>query len=251
MEVAAADLADLRRAAVASHQRMQESASGMTDGDCRGLSLLPGWSRGHVLTHWARNADGQTRMLQAAMRGEVTEQYPGGDALRDADIETGAARPARQILDDARAAIGRVEDTWHRMPPDAWSRPVTARTGTRPAWVSVWARWRETEIHHVDLDAGYTHTHWPTEFVDLLLPRVLPTLAARLADQITVQVDVTDRPSARTGTAAITADDAVLIRGTASAVLCWLAGRPAPAAADLSVSRSGQPWPLPRLRPWA
>ncbi len=48
------------------------------------------------------------------------------------------------------------------------------------AWMSVWARWRETEIDHVDLDAGYTHSHWPAEFVDLMLPRVLPTLAARL-----------------------------------------------------------------------
>ena len=28
----------------------------------------------------------------------------------------------------------------------------------------VWARWRETEIHHVDLDAGYTHSHGPAEF---------------------------------------------------------------------------------------
>jgi len=46
--------------------------------------------------------------------------------------------------------------------------------------MSVWARWRETEIDHVDLDAGYTHSHWPAEFVDLMLPRVLPTLAARL-----------------------------------------------------------------------
>ena len=30
-----------------------------------------------------------------------------------------------------------------------------------------------------------------------------------------------------------------------------LAGRPVPAAAGLTASRSGQGWPLPRLRPWA
>ena len=81
------------RAAVAAHGRMLTSASRMTGGDCRGPSLLPGWSRGHVLTHWAQNADGQSRMLLAAMRNKVAMQYPGGDARRDRDIETGADRP--------------------------------------------------------------------------------------------------------------------------------------------------------------
>lgn len=117
VEVAAADLVELMRGAVTAHRRMWTSASRMTDDDCRVLSLLPGWSRGHVLAHWARNADGQTRMLLAAQCGEVTAQYPGGDAQREADIETGASRPARLILQDARVAVDRVEDTWRRMPP--------------------------------------------------------------------------------------------------------------------------------------
>ncbi len=93
MQVAVTDLAALMEAAAASHQRMWASASKMTDDGCRAPSLLPGWSRGHVLAHWARNADGQTRMLLAAVRGEVAAQYPGGDAQREADIEAGAARP--------------------------------------------------------------------------------------------------------------------------------------------------------------
>jgi maleylpyruvate isomerase len=251
MEVTAADLAGLTRAAVASHARMRASASRMTDEDCRAPSLLPGWSRGHVLAHWARNADGQTRMLSAAMRGEVAAQYPGGDAQRAADIETGAVRPARLILDDAHAAVDRVEEVWRRMPPEAWSRSTGARIGQRPAWKSVWARWRETEIHHVDLDAGYTHGDWPGEFVRLMLPRVLPTLDARLADEAAVRVETADGQWTRTWTAAAASGDVVVVRGAASAVLCWLAGRPVPAAADLAVSRCGQPCPLPRLRPWS
>lgn len=75
MEVTADDLGGLLRAATAAHSRMQASASRVTDDDCRGPALLPGWSRGHVLTHWARNADGQSRMLLAAMHGEIAEQY--------------------------------------------------------------------------------------------------------------------------------------------------------------------------------
>ena len=109
---------------------------------------------------------------------------------------------------------------------------------------------QETEIHHVDLGAGYTHDHWPAEFVSLMLPRVLPTLDARLADEITVQVQVTDRHWPQAGAAATTSSEPVIVRGTASAVLCWLAGRPVPAA-DLTASRSGRNWPLPQLRPWS
>lgn len=82
---------------------MWASASQMTDEDCRGPSLLPGWSRGHVLAHWALNAEGQTRMLLAAMRGETEAQYPGGEAQREADIE--AELPAC-AADPGRCARG-------------------------------------------------------------------------------------------------------------------------------------------------
>lgn len=87
--------------------------------------------------------------------------------------------------------------------------------------MSVWARWRETEIHHVDLDAGYTHSHWPAEFVDLMLPPGPANPGCPLADEITVQVQVTDRHLAETDAAATTADDLVVVCGAASAVLCW------------------------------
>ncbi len=230
---------------------MWTTASTMGDDACCAPSLLPGWSRGHVLTHWARNADAQTRMLEAAMRGEVAAQYPGGSAQRAADIEAGAARRARLILEDARAAVDRVEHAWRRMPPDAWTRPTGARAGQRPAWQSVWARWRETEIHHVDLGAGYTHEHWPAEFVSLMLPRVLPTLDARLAAGLTVQVQLTDRDWPQFDSGETASGDHVVVRGAASVVLCWLTGRPVPATAGLTASRDGQGRPLPPLRPWS
>ena len=40
-----------------------------------GPSLLPGWSRGHVLTHLARNADGAVNLLTWARTGVETPQY--------------------------------------------------------------------------------------------------------------------------------------------------------------------------------
>jgi maleylpyruvate isomerase len=117
--------------------------------------------------------------------------------------------------------------------------------------MSAWARWRETEIHHVDLDTGYTHSHWPAEFVDLLLPRVRETLTTRLDAQTAVQMETTDREPPASPTIATANDDLVIVRGPASAILCWLLGRAPAAVADLEVTRGGQGWQLPRLRAWA
>ena len=127
-------------------------------------------------------------------------------------------------------------------------RPTAARVGSRPARMSVWARWRETETHHVDLDTGYTHRQWPDDFTRLLLPRVLPTLQARLADQMTIRAEATDHDLATAAAGA--AGDLVIVCGPASAILCWLLDRPA-AAAGLIVTCAGQPWTVPHLRPWA
>jgi DNA-binding CsgD family transcriptional regulator len=42
------------------------AAGRMTDAEAREPSLLPGWTRGHVLTHVARNADALTNLLSWA-----------------------------------------------------------------------------------------------------------------------------------------------------------------------------------------
>ncbi len=59
-------LADLDDATAA----LVSDLDGLTDREARGQSLLPGWSRGHVLTHLARNAEGGTRLLTWARTGE-------------------------------------------------------------------------------------------------------------------------------------------------------------------------------------
>ena len=252
MDITAEHIGDLITAAAAAQDRMCSAISGITGAQCREPSLLPGWTRGHVLAHWARNADGQCRMLAAAQRGEIAEQYPGGDVQRAADIDTGAARPAHEIVADARAAAQRAEAMWSSMSPGAWLRPTAARAGRRPAWMSVWARWRETDIHHLDLGLGYTHRHWPAEFADLLLPRLLAGLDRRLPPAASVELRITDRahPARLPGRSDAPDGDPVIVIGPAAAVTCWLLGRTT-AAGDLTITRTGQPCPAPQLRPWA
>ena len=58
----------------------------LTDEDCRAPSALPGWSRGHVITHLSRNADGLVNLLHWAQTGVETTMYESNEQ-RAADIE--------------------------------------------------------------------------------------------------------------------------------------------------------------------
>ena len=140
-----------------------------TDDYMRGASLLAGWTRGHVLTHIARNADGITRTLTGALRGEDVPRYPNGMAGRDADIEAGAGRPAADLVEDVRTSARRLDAAFAEIfaaGPQMLSRPADKSTPAR--WVG--ARWREVEIHRVDLAAGHLPQDWPPAFVAHELP---------------------------------------------------------------------------------
>src|SRR3954468_423604 len=80
-----------------------------SDADVAAPTLLPDWTRGHVLTHLARNADGIGRTLGGALRGEVVPRSPDGPAGRDADIELGAKRPATELIADVVDSAERLD----------------------------------------------------------------------------------------------------------------------------------------------
>jgi maleylpyruvate isomerase len=101
-----------------SHARLRDTLVGLTDAGARRPSLLPNWTVGHVLTHLARNADSHVRMLEGARRGEVADQYPGGNEQRAADIEAGAGRPAADLVADVAGSAGRLEEAWAATPEE-------------------------------------------------------------------------------------------------------------------------------------
>jgi maleylpyruvate isomerase len=177
-----------------SHLRLRRTLAGMAADDARRPSLLPGWTVGHVLTHLARNADSFVRLLEAAARGEVADQYAGGNDQRAADIEAGAGRPLPELVDDVVTAAARLERMWDETTEDVW------RTGQGRVVSGVWSlaelpfrRWREVEIHHVDLGLGYSPEDWPEDYVEAELARALPNLPGRLPAGATVDVATIDR----------------------------------------------------------
>ena len=98
MSAVAVPEADIARVADA-HERLLTATRELRDEQMRRPSLLPGWSVGHVLTHVARNADSHVRRAEAAVRGVVVDQYDGGYAGREAEIEAGAREAATESPD--------------------------------------------------------------------------------------------------------------------------------------------------------
>jgi maleylpyruvate isomerase len=168
----------------ASHDRLHRSIQTLDDAAMRQPSRLPGWSVGHVVAHLARNADSVVRRLRAAIEGNVVDQYEGGDAGRAAQIEEGAHRSAAEAFDDLVRADAAVEAIYLTVPDEAWDRPFATPNAwrefqQRPASFLPFTRWREVEIHHVDLGIGYEFSQWPQALVDAWLPGMLQTLPER------------------------------------------------------------------------
>jgi maleylpyruvate isomerase len=183
----------------AAHGRLHATLVDVTDEDARRPSRLPGWTVGHVLTHLARNADSVVRRLSAAAGGGTVEQYAGGVAGRDADIEAGAGRPAAELVADVLAADAAVDRLVADLPAEVWERPVrrSGPGGTVPAERLLFSRWREVEVHHADLGLAYAPAAWPQELVALMLPDLVAGLTSR-ADPAALAAWALDRGPAPT-----------------------------------------------------
>jgi maleylpyruvate isomerase len=163
----------------AATDRLLASIAGLADAQLREASLLPGWTRGHVLCHIARNADGLGNLLRWADTGTQMPMYRSAQA-RDADIEAGAGRRASELAADVSASAAAFAQRAAGLPARAWSVPVRALRGPSfPARGILDRRLSEVEIHHVDLGAGYTAADWPEAFVAAALPEVAASFAGR------------------------------------------------------------------------
>ncbi len=227
-----------------------------TDADVQAPSLLPGWTRAHVLTHLARNADGIARTLSGTLRGEIVARYPGGSQARNADIEAGAGRPSAELVADVRESAERLDRVFAAVSDaDAWQLP----TEDRPAADYATARWREVEVHRIDLAGDYTAADWSTDFVSYLLPELLAGLGER-SDQV-LRVEVTAEGSVAPQLSGVRlsglhqsagGDQVEVVSGPDWAVLAWLIGRPEAAQGALRRPEAAQGALAiaPRLRAW-
>ncbi len=182
-------------------------------------SLCDGWSRAHVLTHLARNADGLQNLCRA-VAGEATTMY-AGDAERDRDIADGARRPASVILEDVAAtasAVGRALAALVARPPadlevDLERTPGGPRFRARAL---PGLRLREVAYHHVDLVAGAGFADLPDHLQDAFLADEVRRLTRHpAAPALTI--------TATEGHTWTIAGGGPEVRGPRAAILQWLA----------------------------
>lgn len=222
---------------VVATARFLDGISTLTDDDVRAPSLLPGWTRGHVITHLSRNADALTNVLHGAQAGDLRSMYESQEQ-RDADIESGAGRSAADLRADATAAAGR----WHQAANELHSanleNPMERLPGgpTQPVRRVGMMRRTEVEVHHADLGIGYTAADWPADFVSALMKR----RHRELEDAgVAVRWRATD-----TGESWASGDGPE-VTGTAADLVWWLVGRGSGVGLACSDER------LPELGRWA
>ncbi|MGF1426958.1 maleylpyruvate isomerase family mycothiol-dependent enzyme [Kitasatospora sp. LaBMicrA B282] len=235
--------ADLARVAE-STERLLHTVAGLDPSAVAEPSALPGWTRGHLLAHLARNADSLVNLVESARTGTDIPQYASEDA-REEGIQQGAGRPLDEQLADLRASAARLAEAAGTLPEAAWQVQLKHRHGyTFPATDLPWKRLAELEYHHVDLAVGYTAAHWPAEFAAAEFDK-LATRFATLDGLPALQLVAEDTGAEALLGPADRSDAAELrIEGPIRALTAWLSGRSD--GDGLQVHRDGGPLADPR-----
>ncbi|MEI2775837.1 MAG: maleylpyruvate isomerase family mycothiol-dependent enzyme [Tetrasphaera sp.] len=186
--------------------------------DVAAPSRCEGWTRAHVLTHVARNADALGRLVSWAVTGVREEMYPGGPGARDAEIEAGAGRPHAELVGDVATSAAALALAFGGL-DDAVVPGVEMRGGRvlAPGDLPV-LRLREVVYHHVDLDAGFGFA----DVDDALIRTFLEEEVARLdahPERPALTIVLPDESRY------LIADGGPEVHGERAAMLLWLARR--------------------------
>lgn len=211
----------LRSLVTTATQRLLGATIAVPDQDWAGPSRLPEWSRAHVATHLARQADGLRRLCEWAATGRRQDMYASPEA-RNADIEAGAGRTGLELQVDLDTTAGDLAAAFDRLDESAgWGHEVEMRGGLHvPARLLPLARLLEVVVHHVDLDIGFevadiepTTAEWLLEWCSFRLRfrDEFPRLELHAESGFTVTVG--------------SSGDPIVIRGSSPALLGWLMNR--------------------------
>ncbi|MGY2874670.1 maleylpyruvate isomerase [Marmoricola sp. URHA0025 HA25] len=202
-------------------------------------SVLPGWSRAHVVAHLALNAEGLAGAVDGAAHDREVPVYES-DERRDADIEQLAGAEPAEIRERLFGAGQALRDALDLLDEEQWDGALLRLPGG-PRWPLAEVpetRRREVEIHHADLDAGYGPGDWPEDFRVALLDLVA---ADRAADAESPSFAVRATDTVRTWS---TGAEQPVVEGRAADLAWWLVGR------GLGKGLTCGTAELPRLGPW-
>lgn len=192
----------------------------LSDDDVAQPSLLPDWTRAHVIAHVGYNARALTRLLEWARTGVETPMYASADH-REREIRDGATLSPIALRHLVAHSTIHLDVEWRDLPAAAWSNIVrTAQGRTVPVSQIVWMRTREVWIHAVDLDNGAGFADLPAEVLDGLLTDITGSWRQRGQG-----LDLALRPTDRDTGHAVGDAATVEILGTAADLTRWATGR--------------------------
>ncbi len=117
-------------------------------------SVLPGWTRAHVASHVARNAEAFTDAIEALLAGRPHPLYPSRSRA-DEEIEVGSRRTGLDLQIDLDTTAGRLNAAFDALDASGISMTLELTERLRvPADWWVVARLSEIVLHHVDLHCG-------------------------------------------------------------------------------------------------
>ena len=181
-------------------------------------SLLPGWSRAHVATHLARNADYLRGILQAATAGLPQPQRPSADQVKQ-ELEAGADRSGLELQIDLDSTAGALQNTIEAVTD--WTSPLRIYGADLSLSAVPLVRLHEVYLHHLDLDCGFTADGVDSAAAAWLLRWTLFRL--RSADLPTIEF-ATDTIADTIGHG----HQHLSVRGADARVWAWLTGRGGP-----------------------
>ena len=211
----------LRSLMITATQRLLGDTIAVTDEQWRADSRLPGWSRGHVATHLARQADALTRVIQGARSGAAVPMYSDPDQ-RENEIQAGAHRSGLELQIDLDTSAGALSEIFESVAQEAaWDAVVELRGGTSvPLRLLPLARLSEVVLHHVDLDIGMDVQDIDAPTAEWLLEWLSVRLSKR-QDFPRVRIVSDSGASIVLGTQG----DASEVHGSSAQLLAWLTGR--------------------------
>lgn len=206
----------------AADAALHATVAGFGEADLTHDSLCQGWTRAHVLTHLARNADGLANLVQWATTGVPTPAYASAEQ-RDADIEAGVARESALIKTDLARSGDALRPRLEELVGRDDLVPVRSRTDSPelPGDQIPWARLREVTMHHVDLDAGFSFSDADPAVVQALLDEAADRVGAHPDSPAVTLIAADTQQSWQLGSP--DADDRLEVRGLPGPLLLWLA----------------------------
>lgn len=199
-------------------ERFVSTVSSMSNEAVLAPSLCAGWSRGHVISHVARNADGLARVVRAGLDGTGETMYESVQK-RDSDIEAGARRSSRQLTEDVRTSAAALQGQLDRLGQADGAVTVPRVPGgfEIPLRRVLFMRLNEVVVHHLDLNAGFSLRQVEQPVRELMIDqRVRLFQADASAPAVDVVTDEGGRWSFGEGAARTT------VSGSSADVLLWL-----------------------------